>query len=245
MARYGSHADALIDLYLPPDTRRGAPLTMLIHGGFWKAQYDRKHVRPLAHALQQKGHVVALPEFRRVGGAPGLEGGYPATFDDVLNAVTALPDILARLGVQPGPTTLAGHSAGGHLVLWLASQPIAVKHVVALAPVADLRAGFLENLGEGAVRGLLGGSPSEFPERYAATDPATRLSKRPACDITVVHGQDDDRVPISQSRDLVARFPWITLHELERTEHFAVIDPLLHAWPVVSAAIGGSPPTAA
>ncbi|MGW3273708.1 alpha/beta hydrolase, partial [Streptomyces kronopolitis] len=50
---YGEHPDQLVDLYLPrpgggaPATARG-PLVVLLHGGFWRAAYDRRHLSPLA-----------------------------------------------------------------------------------------------------------------------------------------------------------------------------------------------------
>lgn len=236
--RYGTHADALIDLYLPPGQVRRAPLVVLFHGGFWRAQYDRVHLRPLAVALRECGFAVALPEYRRIGGAPGLEGGYPATFDDATQALHAVPTLLAEHGMTASHTTLAGHSAGGHLVLWLAGIPsIGIDRVVALAPVADLYAAYADHLGDDAVRDLLGGSPESAAQRYAATDVAARLAQRPPGEIVVLHGSEDDRVPISNVRGLLVRHPWITLHELQGTEHFALIDPLLHAWPVVRAAM--------
>lgn len=212
--RYGTHADALIDLFLPaqPPPVAHAPLAVLFHGGFWKAQFDRTHLRPMAVALRARGWAVALP------------------------------GLLARHGVQPGRTCLVGHSAGGHLALWLASQtPVQADRVVALAPVADLRAAAVQNLDDGAVRELLGGLPEQQPARYAATDVAERLHHSPKRDIVIVHGQDDDRVPVGNLRSLIERHPWISLHTLAGTEHFALIDPLLHPWPVVCAALEGTP----
>ena len=240
--RYGAHADALIDLYLPAQSAADAPLAVLFHGGFWKARFDRTHLRPMAVALRARGWAVALPEYRRVGGAPGLEGGYPTTFDDALQAALALPALLARRGMQPRHTRIAGHSAGGHLALWLASQTqVQADRVVALAPVADLRAAAVQNLGDGAVQALLGGLPEQQPARYAATDVAERLHSSPKREIVIVHGQDDDRVPIGNLRGLIERHPWISLHTLAGTEHFALVDPLLHPWPVVCAALEAAP----
>src|SRR5439155_426604 len=77
-------------------------------------------------------------------------------------AATELPD---------GPPILAGHSAGGQLALWYAGRaPERVRAVLALAPVADLTVGYRLGLGDGAVGALLGGSPEQVPDRYAATD---------------------------------------------------------------------------
>jgi acetyl esterase/lipase len=130
--RYGPGPDQVADLRLPPglgmDTADRAPaLILLLHGGFWRAAYDRKHLGPLAAALAAENFLVCTPEFRRTG-QPG--GGWPGTFDDVAAAVDRLPGLArsvlggAVLGgaAGPGQIILAGHSAGGHLALWSAGR---------------------------------------------------------------------------------------------------------------------------
>src|SRR3954447_22426623 len=178
VVRYAEHDDGLIDVHLPPAGQGSSrPLVFYVHGGFWRQGWDRTHARPLANALAALGYVVALPEYRRVGGA----GGWPATAEDVEAALRAAPALLAGLGLSTGTTTVVGHSAGGHLALWLANQAdlVTAGRVVALAPVGDLRAAAEQGLGDGATLELLGGTPREFPERYDAADPGTRMGTRP------------------------------------------------------------------
>ncbi|MFL6133643.1 MAG: alpha/beta hydrolase family protein [Nocardioidaceae bacterium] len=227
--RYAPHDDGLIDVHLPAGDARPRPLVVYVHGGFWRQQWDRKHGRPLANALASEGYVVALPEYRRVGGG----GGWPTTAEDLDAALTALPGLLAGIGVASTTTTLVGHSAGGHLVLWLANQPHPVDRVVALAPVGNLRKAAEYGMGEGATVDFLGGTPDTVPEVYDAADPATRMRERPSCDVVVIHGDRDDAVPVESSRGLKARFDWLDYRELPGVDHFAVIDPLSDAWPVV------------
>jgi pimeloyl-ACP methyl ester carboxylesterase len=62
-----------------------------------------------------------------------------------------------------GSPVVVGHSAGGHLALRLASEPILLKAVVALAPVAGLRLAYEWNLSNGAVVEFLGGTPDAMP----------------------------------------------------------------------------------
>jgi acetyl esterase/lipase len=233
--RYAAHEDGLIDVHLPPGPPEPRPLVCYVHGGFWRQQWDRRHGRPLANALVEQGYVVALPEYRRVGGA----GGWPTTADDVDAAFAALPALLAGLGVATTSITLVGHSAGGHLVLWLANQSHPVDRVVALAPVGNLRKAAEHGMGGGATVELLGGTPEQVPEVYDAADPATRMRQRPACEVVVVHGDADDAVPVQSSRGLRARFDWLDYRELPGVDHFAVIDPLSTAWPMVIDAIAG------
>jgi len=127
LLRYGPGPDQVADLRLPPglgmDTAGRAPaLILLLHGGFWRAAYDRTHLGPLASALAAESFAVCTPEFRRTG-QPG--GGWPGTFDDVALAVDRLPGLVSAVlpeGTAVGGVVLAGHSAGGHLALWSAGR---------------------------------------------------------------------------------------------------------------------------
>jgi acetyl esterase/lipase len=235
--RYADHDDGLVDVHLPPGPVRPRPLLFYVHGGFWRQAWDRRHARPFADALAREGYVVAVPEYRRVGGA----GGWPGTADDVDAALTATPGLLEGIGVPTSAVTLVGHSAGGHLALWLANQPHlspAVGRVVALAPVGDLRWAAEHGTGSGAVVDLLGGTPAEVPEVYDAADPATRLRTRPTSEVVLLHGDQDEDVPVQSSRGLKGRFDWLDYRELAGVDHLALVDPGSDAWPVVRDAIG-------
>jgi acetyl esterase/lipase len=140
--RYGDGAEQVADFWFPAGGGAAAALVVFLHGGFWRAAYDRGHARPLAVALAGAGYAVVLPEYRRTGQAGG---GWPGTFDDVARAVDVLPG-LAREAVAgaagcaagpaasagtgwagtgsagPGAVVLGGHSAGGHLALWAAAR---------------------------------------------------------------------------------------------------------------------------
>ncbi len=236
VARYGDHADHLVDFYVPPGDPVPRPMVVLLHGGFWRQEYDRRHVRPMAVALRTEGYVVAMPEYRRTGGA----GGWPETFDDVAAVRERLDGLVASVlpgRVRAGAAILAGHSAGGQLALWwalsAAGSPSA-SAVVALAPVADLARAHAEQLGGGAVAAVMGGSPQRHPDRYATVDPLSLLRQnrpgRPP--VTVLHGSDDQQVPAAHSRSL----PGVRYVEL-CGEHFGLIDPLSSAWPQVRSAL--------
>jgi acetyl esterase/lipase len=229
---YGPHPDHLVDVRLP--ARLPAPVVVLIHGGFWRAAIDRTHTGAMASALAAAGYVVAVPEYRRTGQEGG---GWPGTFDDITAALQAMPGLLAPYG--PGPATLVGHSAGGHLALWSVSSRSVpgVGAVVSLAGCADLAMCARLGLDDGATELLLGGSPDQVPERYASADPA-RLSA-PTVPVTVLHGTADDRVPVEVSRSYAARHgtDLVDLVELPGVGHFALIDPLSAVWPRVLEAV--------
>lgn len=217
VVRYGEHALAIVDLHLPPaDVPPTGTLLFLVHGGFWMEEYDRTHTRHLARHLAGLGHLVATPEYRRVGGG----GGWPVTADDVEAALVALPDLLRGLDLTWERTVVTGHSAGGHLALVLASRPVAadVELVVPLAPVADLVRADELDLDGGAVRLLLGDRPIE------EADPMTLLGAPPPPRVVIVHGDCDDKVPVELARRFTVRHPWAELVELPGVGHFEFLD---------------------
>lgn len=228
---YGDGPDHVVDVHLPAAHGRPAPLVVLLHGGFWRDRVDRVHTRALADALRHEGYAVATPEYRRTPGAR-----WPEMRADIEAVRDALPSLLADTtsgAVEPGPYRLIGHSAGGQLALWWGlTTPREVARVVALAPVADLTAAYDADLDDGAVAALLGGPPAEHRAAFDDANVATRL---PASEppIVILHGDEDQRVPIEHARKLGVP----TLRELPGVEHFALIDPLTPAWPVVRDAL--------
>ena len=125
---------------------------------------------------------------------------------------------------------VTGHSAGGHLALWLATLDLPVAKVVPLAPVCDLREAIRLGLGDDATQALLDGADP------SPADPMTLLDRGPECAIEIVHGMSDDVVPVSLSRGLVARHPWVGLREVPG-DHMEVIEPGSAAWPTVLEAL--------
>lgn len=235
---YGDGEDNLVDVRIPTGGTVTPPgLVIMFHGGFWRQAYDRVHLGPFAEALADAGHVVATPEFARTGGG----GAWPTTFDDVAAAVAAVPGLVAaRTPVDLGRMVLCGHSAGGHLALWVAAQrpPSRVRAVVALAPVADLKRAYALDLDGGAAAALLGGGPDDVPDRYVYADPLGLVPV--GLPITLVHGTRDTIVPV----DFSIRFAEAARQAGDDAvalvldaDHFDVIDPLSPAWPTVAEAL--------
>lgn len=233
--RYGPSASQFVELTAP--TTAGAPLAVLLHGGFWKSAYGAELARPLVPSLLDQGWAALVVEYRRVGDG----GGYPATLDDVAAAV----DLLAGLDADVDLTRVVavGHSAGGHLAAWLAARgrlpddapgarpQVTVSAVVAQAGVLDLRAAAVDRLGDDAVVRFLGGSPEQAPRAYALADPTAALPL--GVPVLCVHGLQDDTVPLSQSttfaeRAVAAGDPVGV--RLVDGDHYVVIDPAGPAW---------------
>jgi acetyl esterase/lipase len=245
---YGPRPEQVIDLRWPapkPLRATPAPLIVIVHGGFWRPAYDRRHVGPMASALAAAGYMVAVPEYRRAGMA---EEGWTGPFNDIAAALDRVGGIAGRHGADTSRITWAGHSAGGHLVLWAAARPGLPAgspwrrswgpgpptHVVSLAGCSSLRLCAEWNLGAGAVRLLMGGGPEDVPERYAVADPAGLPA--PPVPVTLVHGIDDDTVPLRMSQAFTAG----RLVEIPGAGHFDLIDPQSSAWPRVLSVLAGT-----
>ena len=227
---YGAAPRQHLEVWTPAATGPGQPwpVAVLLHGGYWRDRYDLHLMDGLAAELAGRGWLVANAEYRRVG-ADG--GGWPATFDDVRGAVAAAA---ALPGADPSRVVAIGHSAGGQLALWAAAQrPLAA--VVALAPVSDLHEASARGLSDHAVHGLLGGPPTEHPDRYAAADPMRHVPLQTRT--LVVHGDADVNVPLDLSQAYVeaarAAGDDVTYLELAGADHFVVIDPTSAAWRAV------------
>jgi acetyl esterase/lipase len=199
---YGNKRSQYGELWLPDGGRGPWPVAVVLHGGFWRAQYGRKLMHALCRDLIGRGWAAWNLEYRRLGRLSG--GGWPKTFDDVAMGIDHLREINAPLDLTRVVTI--GHSAGGHLAAWAATRPAArvpVTGVVSQAGVLDLERAWEWRLSKGVVRRLLGGTPSEQPARYAAASPAARLPS--GVPVLLTHGGRDDIVPPAMSTEFAER----------------------------------------
>jgi acetyl esterase/lipase len=195
----------------------------MIHGGFWRVRYGLDHAAEFCTALAAAGFAVANLEYRRLGEAGG---GWPGTLEDVKAGVACARARAAEFGGDAARTVVLGHSAGGHLALWVAAEIPDLTRAIGLGAVANLELAFTLALSNCVVADLLGGSPQDVPERYAAADPA-RPTPVPR---VLIHGDADDIVPVSLARRFAAPAERL---EIPGGDHFAVIDPGHAAWKVV------------
>ncbi len=203
-----------------PPQAAARPLTVaLIHGGCWRQRYGRDLMRGVAADLERRGFSVRNLEYRRLGLLRG--GGWPATFDDVAVAITAIE----------GDVVTVRHSAGGQLAVWAASLPNVVA-TVSQAGILDLREAARLGVCGGQVKRLLGGRE----ELFAQASPIERLPLgKPAL---LVHGLRDEIVPVAQSRRYRDAAQTAgddcRLAELEQDGHYEHLDPASSAWRIVA-----------
>lgn len=228
---YGTDPAQFAELTRPTGESRG--VVVVIHGGFWRAEYDLSLGRPLAASLAAQGWTAWNLEYRRVGSGDGAGGGWPQTPDDVSAGIDALADVD---GLDLTRVVTLGHSAGGHLAVWAAGRQrldrwrdarVPVTAAVSQAGVLDLVGAVREDLGAGAVEAFLGAPVADVPD----ADPLQQVP----LDVPVwcVHGRADTNVPYSQSRTYVdaarAAGADANLAPVDG-DHFVVIDPQSEAW---------------
>jgi acetyl esterase/lipase len=227
-----------------PDGPGPHPVAILIHGGCWLSEFDITHLRSLAAAVTESGIATWALEYRRVGN-PG--GGWPGTFQDVARGADHLR-VLARSHPLDLERVLAlGHSAGGHLALWLAARskltardpfraenPVLPGAVLGLAPAPDLAHLHEKDICGGVIERLLGGSPESEPERYAMGSPMS-LVPLGVPQVLILGRHDDSWAPVGRRYFERAKASGDDVRLLEAPEsgHFEMIDPRSTTWPLV------------
>ena len=248
--KYGSESLQFGDLRLPKGDGP-FPAAIVIHGGFWRAAYDLEHIGHLCEAFRKAGVATWSLEYRRLG---NTGGGWPGTLQDAGQGADFLRSIAAPHHVDLRRVVAIGHSAGGHLALWLGARTklrpdhvlhstdaISLRGIVSLAGVADLRRAWELKLSNSVVADLLGGAPDAVPDRYQAASPIEQLPF--GIPQKLIHGTRDANVPFEISERYVAaareRRDNAELIRLEGADHFAVIDPRTQEFAEVQKAVLG------
>jgi len=198
------------------------PVAVLIHGGFWKAEYGLELMDALAADLVARGWAAWNIEYRRLGNG----GGVPYTLDDVGAAIDHLDQLP---GVDLSRVVAIGHSAGGHLAAWAATRDhlrVAVTGVVSQAGVLDLQRAAELRLSNGVVDRFLKSQP---------TDVASPIERLPlGVPALLTHGGRDDIVPVEIS-ERFARASGASLIVEPAEDHFGHLDPANPLWKAVTA----------
>ena len=124
---YGSDPLQFGELRVPA-AKGPHPVAIVVHGGCWVSKIENMdakavamdNMRPLAAALTEEGIATWNIEYRRLGNDGG---GWPGTFRDVASAADLLRTLAREHALDLTRVIAIGHSAGGHLAMWLAARP--------------------------------------------------------------------------------------------------------------------------
>lgn len=236
--RYGDDPLQVVDLWLP----EGAgphPVALMVHGGCWQTEIaDRTIMNWIAEDLRRRGIAVWNIDYRGVD-RPG--GGYPGTFQDVAAATDALRTHAARYGLDVGRVVAIGHSAGGHLALWLAARsrlpagsplrtgdPLRIAEVVSLGGLPDLEEAAREpgsGCGTEVIARISGG-------RFAETS-VPRLAPLGVKQV-LINGRQDRIIPTAYAEGYAvpmrAAGDDVRVRMLDATGHVELVAPETAAW---------------
>ena len=212
----------------------------MVHGGCWTTSIaDRSLMDWIAGDLRNEGIAVWNIDYRGVD-RPG--GGYPGTFLDAAMASDALAANAVHFNLDIRHVVAIGHSAGGHLALWLAARPklpdahpLPIAHVISLGGLPDLEATATSpdnGCGTEVVAQLVGTPSPSRPDVYRDTSVPRLLPIGVPQDL--VNGHEDQVIPIRLGTAYQAKArkagDTATLHIVPATGHVELIAPESAAW---------------
>ena len=251
---YGTAPQQVGELWLPAG-KGPFPVALLVHGGCWMAELPGPELLAWqAEALREQGWAVWSISYRRVGHEGG---GYPGTFLDVAHAADRLRELARQYPLDLDRVTVSGHSAGGHLALWLAGRkniasnsplympdPLRVQAVVSVAGIGDLAwsAPMIGAVCSPDIVPKLVDEARRGKDAYADTSPA--LLGPLGVPVTMVSGVYDPIVPPAHARRYAQMAGGrgdaaVTLLNLQGAGHFELIAPWTAAGAATVQAIEG------
>ncbi|HEU0097835.1 MAG TPA: alpha/beta hydrolase [Allosphingosinicella sp.] len=250
---YGEDQMQKVDLWLPAG-RGPHPTVLMVHGGCWQTEIaDRRIMNWIADDLRKRGIAVWNIDYRGVDRG----GGYPGTFADAAAAADALRTHARRYRLDVSPLVAVGHSAGGHLALWLAARrsaaarasnplvprgspllsadPLRIDAVVSLGGLPDLELAATppgSGCGTEVIEKLVGPPTLSSRNVYADTS-VPRLAPLGIRQV-LINGLQDRIIPTAYAEDYAARMraagDKVKVRMIDRTGHVELIAPETEAW---------------
>lgn len=219
---YGRAGDVDLKLDLAqPDGEGPFPAIVFIHGGGWFQGNRQVYQHQIVEAAK-RGYVAATISYRLMQfdeaqkETTTAEPIFPAQIHDSKAAVRWLRANAEKYQVDPERIGVTGASAGGHLSLLVGltdpaaglegegghpDQSSRVQAVVNVFGPTDMAECFRTSSVAWIFRLVMGGTPEQAAERYAAASPVTYVS-RDDPPVLTLHGDQDELVPIAQAETL-------------------------------------------
>jgi acetyl esterase/lipase len=248
---YGDDPLQIADLWLPKGKGPFA-IVLMVHGGCWQSNVaDRRIMNWAADDLRRRGIAVWNIEYR---GVDRKGGGYPGTFLDVAAAADALRAQAKLRPLDLDRLVAIGHSAGGHLALWLAGRrriargsplhansPVPIRAAVSLGGLPDLELAARDpanGCGTQVVGRLTGGGPrGRDPFADTSVPRLAPLGVRQA----LINGTRDPIIPPGWAGDYAGKMraagDRVVVRMIDGAGHAELIAPETGAWAAAVAQI--------
>ena len=133
---YGADTTETLDLFFPQGERRGLPVHIFIHGGYWR-MFSSRDYSYVAETVTRAGAIAVIVDYALM---PAVR--MATIVDQVRGATRWVVDHIADHGGDAARLTVSGHSAGAHLATFLFNDPGAPKDIRAallLGGIYDLK----------------------------------------------------------------------------------------------------------
>lgn len=205
-----------LDIYMPErQLTPRIPMLVFFHGGGWDS--GSKQLKDgdweVFHVFRELGFAVVSVEYRLTN----AERKFPIPFADAADALRWLRAHGPEYGLNPHKLNVVGTSAGGQMALLeglagdrfkddatLASVPLQINAIVSICGPTDLTdlSGYYSSADReeaaALLLGLFGAPYEELPEAYKLASPINHIHAD-APPILLLHGQEDNIVPIQQA----------------------------------------------
>jgi dipeptidyl aminopeptidase/acylaminoacyl peptidase len=184
---------------LLPSTPGRHPLVLALHGLTSSRGYrPGADAMALATPLARQGVLVALPDYRGLGGGDADPRTQPLPLAEATDALALLGDLRADPRVDPARVGLVAHSLGANVAEILLAVDPGIRAAVLYAP-SESEDAALYLRRPGFFRGRPGlGTPAQQPALYRAMSPGANFDSL-HCSVLLAHGTADRLIPLRSS----------------------------------------------
>lgn len=242
--RYGRDAQQVVDLYLPSGNGPH-PVAIMIHGGCWSQPWNRGLMNWISDDLRRRGIAVWNIDYRTLGESD--RSAYPMLFADVAQAADVLRQHASHYRLDLSRVVTVGHSAGGHLALWLAGRrnlprghfarrnPLPIHAAISLGGLQDLELAERppgSGCGAAVIGRLIGRALPGRRDPFADTS-VPRLGPLRIPQV-LINGNQDRIIPTHFAEDYARRMRAIgddvRVRTFDATGHVELVAPESAAW---------------